>query len=739
MKKLTVFFIGLCLLWISFPVVFAQQPSELNVEADQVNFENEAHTVTARGNVRLRKGPQSLSADVVTYNTATEQAFARGNVVFTNRDQIWRGETLQYNFITGKGSFPSLTMESEPFTLNAESMDRLGPVHTQLQEVTITTCPITTNPEFFISSSRVDVYEDSIFVLRNPVFFLHGIPFLYLPRLVLDQERQPTNIDVIPGYSSRDGFSLLTSYNRYPSDGYRTKTHLDYRSERGIGLGQDFFWYVPDNLQNMTFLKLYGTLDDAPYRNETQETQFRERGIDIDEERYRVKFSHRQQLTPNDTLWANVSYWSDAKVTEDFFREDFRQEPVPETRVVYSALGDGWNANIEAARQLNQDEFSSVNRLPEASFNMPLRQLDQIDLLYEGSTQAGFMERTFSKFERDENARENFDSLRVHTDHMLFYPTRHFGWLNVIPRAGGKATYYGNTRSTESRIVPVSTVGENNIITTTFETETIERSESADMRILPELGLETSFKAFGIVHNQPTGLGRGLRHVVEPFTNYTFIPEPDLTSDQIYQFDRIDDLGEEHNLAFGVRNKWQTRRARADGSTYIHDLLNVSVSSFYDLRSDADPHLGNVLVDTELKLVDWARARVEFLYDTDESEINTVFSELRFEHPDSRSWISLDQRFRKDDTHTVQLNYRLNTRSPIGLEGYTRFELEDDGMEEQDIMLTFETDCVGYGFGGRWRRGDNFLDGTRDDDDYEIWFQLWLTAFPRAILGSGGR
>lgn len=719
--------------------VFAQQPTELNVEADQLDFENEADRVTARGNVLLRKGAQSLRADVVTYNTVTEQAFARGNVVFTNQDQIWRGDTLQYNFITGKGSFPDLEMRSGPFTLNADSLDRVSPVQTQLRGVTVTTCPIPVNPEFHISASEVDVYDESIFVMRNPVFHLHGIPFFYLPRLTLDQERQPTNIDVIPGYSSRDGVNLLTAYNRYPSDGYRTKTHLDYRSERGLALGQDFFWYEPGNhLQNLTFLKLYGLIDDAPYRNESQETQLRDQGVEVEEERYRIQFKHRQQFTPRDTLWANVSYLSDAKIVEEFFREDFREEPVPENRLVYSTVGDGWNANMELNRQLNEDEFSSVNRLPEVSFNMPLRQLENVDLLYEGSTRAGFLERTYSSFDR-EQGNDGFDSLRIHTDHMLFYPTRHFGWLNVIPRAGGRVTYYGNTRSTDTRVVPVSTTDENNIITTTFEEETFETEESADTRFLPELGLESSFKAFGIVHEQPTVLGRGLRHVVEPFANYSYIPEPDLTPDKIYQFDRIDRLSEQHNLAFGVRNKWQTRRTRTDGSSYIHDMVNTAVSTSYDLRSDADPSLGNIRVDTELRLVDWARARIDFLYDTDDGEIRNVDTEVRFVDPDSKSWISLDQRFRMDDTHTLQLTYRLNPRGKLGFEGYTRYELENEGFEEQDVMFTYQTDCVGYGIGGRWIKGNTFPDGNSDDDDFEIWLQIWLTAFPRAILGSKGR
>lgn len=732
----------------AFPLVFllfvigvaigplqAQQEAGLQVEADQLNYEAESNEVTATGNVILRKGAQSLKADTVTYNQLTEQAFARGNVVFTNEDQIWRGDTLTYNFITGKGSFPSLNMEAGVFKLKAEGMERMGPIHTQMEGVSVTTCPDPVDPEFEIRAPRVDVYENEIFVMRNPVFYLRGIPFFYVPSLTLDPERQPTNIDIVPGYGSRDGFSLLNSYNRYPRDGYRTKTHLDYRSTRGFAVGQDFFWYNPDSDLDQTVLKFYGALDQAPYRNAEQEAAFLSEGVVVPEERYRIKFNTRKQITPTDTLWAKASYLSDSRVIEDFFPDEYTFEPVPETRVAYSAIGEGWNANIDITNQLNQDEFESVNRLPEAVFNVPLLKLGETEILYESETRAGYLERTYSEFQREDGS-QNYDSLRLFTDQMLYYPTRQFGWLNIIPRVGGSITYYGTTRSTEEVVTPVSTVDENNIITTSFETNIVTTAQSADMRLLPEIGFETSFKAFGIVHDRATTLGKGLRHVVEPFANYTYIPEPSLTPSQIYQFDEIDTFGEEHNIAFGIRNKWQTKRSIGNNRYQIEDMINVSLNTQYDLRSDADPALNDIILDAELNLVDWAWTRFNINFDTDESTIDTTDVELRLESLETGNSLTLYQRYQIDNTNTTQLLYEINPDGRFGVEGYTRYEFEDQGFEEQDLYFVIRTDCVGYGIGGKWIKGDLYPDGSSDQDDYQIWFQFWLTAFPRAILGT---
>lgn len=731
---------------LSASLLRAQVPASpgLDVKADRLQFEAEANTATASGNVIIRKGSQSLMADTITYNTRTEQVFARGNVVFTNGEQIWRGEELRYNFITGAGNFggssatPGVSGEYGPFKMLAGQAQRVSEVQTQLSQVTVTTCPETQDPEFAIRSSKVDIYEQQVISMKNPVFYLRGVPFFWMPRFVYDQKREPTNIDVIPGYGSRDGFFLLNSLNRYPAEGYRTKTHLDLRSERGIAFGQDFIWYDPVANRDHTRLKSYLAFDDAPYKTDEQEQRLRDQGVDIDKERYRLGFFHQSAFTPTDTLRVKAAYLSDARVVQDFFLKEFRSEPVPETRATYSSVGDGWTSNLEVNKQLNSDDFGAVNRLPEGTFTVPRRRIGDTNFLYDSETRGGYLERSYSSFERD-NGDESYEALRLHTDQKVYYPTRHFGWLNVVPRTGITLTHYGDTRGEETRITPTSTVGTNNVITTTFQTNTVSVAESADMRILPEIGLESSFKAFGLIHDDPTVLGRGLRHVVEPSINYTFIPEPDLTQDEIYQFDSIDELGEAHNVALGVRNKFQTKRLLPSGRHQIHDFANIGVSTLYDLRSEADPALGNLLLDAEFRLIDSLYMRFDSQYNSDTSEFDTFNSEIRLESPETKSWVSFNSRYRTERDHVLQVAYNLNPKGKVGLEGYTRYELEESGWEEQEILLRYETDCVGYGLGVKWIAGDEYADGSKDDDDYTLWLQLWLTAFPRGILNLGGR
>lgn len=713
------------------------QLGKLDVQADSLNFEQEANTVTASGNVRLRKGTQSLSADVVTYNTVTEQAHARGNVVFTNGDQVWKGDELQYNFITQEGSFPQLSFQSHPFQGKAENAVQISPVHTRMENVTVTTCEDIEDAEFAMTAKNVDLYEESIVVLRHPVFRFHGVPIFYLPKLTLDPEREPTHIDVIPGYNSRDGATLITRYHTFPTPTLRSTSRLDYRVERGIAFGQEFVWFDEEKRPDITEVSAYFALDDRPYKNDEEEEALRNQGIEVEEERYRLNFLHRKSLGERDYLFIQAAYWSDPRIVRDFFEEDYRDEPVPETRLSYSAFGDWWSADIELSRQLNESDFDAFNRLPEATFSVPRLRLGESDFLYESETRAGFLQRTFSDFSQ-ENGNEDYETLRAHTEHMFYLPTRQMGWLNVVPRAGASASFYDETVSEETTVTQTSTVTTNNVILTSLETNTVQVASSAELRLAPEIGVETSFRAFGMVHEGATSLGKGLRHVIEPFANYTFRPEPNVTPDELYQFDSIDRIDETHFIELGVRNKWQTKRMLANGRHRVHDLVNLNLVTSYDLRSDADQNLGDLEADLELRLVDWMSVRMEAEVDVEDALLDEMQTEIELVDPETRNSLTFNQRYRDERDHTLQLSYDLNPKGKIGLTGYTRYELEDDGFEEQQILLRIETECVGYGIGGKWLKGDQFSNGTRDDDEYEIWLQFWLTAFPQNKISSGG-
>ncbi|MDP4025686.1 LPS-assembly protein LptD [Methylobacterium sp. NEAU 140] len=68
------------------PTVTAKPGEKLLVEADELIYDNDRNTVTARGNAELHYGPRTLQADRVRYDRGTGRVFAEGNVRLTEAD-----------------------------------------------------------------------------------------------------------------------------------------------------------------------------------------------------------------------------------------------------------------------------------------------------------------------------------------------------------------------------------------------------------------------------------------------------------------------------------------------------------------------------------------------------------------------------------------------------------------------------------------------------------------------------
>jgi len=708
-----------------------------DISADKLEYLDKK--IICVGNVSIRRGTQTITGDYVTYDTVTDIATARGNVHFDDSvtGQTWDGDEAWYNFREKTGSFGTSKIYSAPFTVESESSRQLDDGLQELDNVMVTTC-IPEDPEFRIHASKAMVFDETIVRGRNVVFWLNGLPILYLPRYTVDLERDTTRFDVLPGYSSRQGAYLLTAYGIPINENLLSVSHLDYRANRGIGFGQDFKWSADEESADFWrgAIRGYYTDDDMPYKSMEQEERQRADGLDIDPERYRLRFTHIQTVAERDLIYAEMGKLSDPEVVLDFFDEEYRAMPQPENRISYIHYDDAFSAGLDLHKNLNEEFFSGVNRLPEAYLNVPRLRIMESPFYYEGFHSAGQLEATFSDSDKERFGRVGYDTQRVHTENTVLFPTRHFGWLNVIPRIGYTGTFYGDTFES---------------IETTDGTNVVDgvNSLGADARNLVEIGVESSFKAFKVLHNEPIAQGVGMRHVVEPFVNYTLIPEQDLRPVNIYQFDRIDQLDHRNDVRFGLRNKWQTKRpvsrpsptnpARMESYNQIVDLVDVAVSTAYLLDAEDDEEsLGTVFFDGEFRPADWMVFDVRAQYDNGAGEFSRVNSQLQF-YGEDRSYVAFDHYYRPDQNHVIQSEYSLWPQNTIGLEGYTRYEILQGEFEEQTLLATYKTDCVGYGIGVRWIAGEVIEqdDTVEDEDEWQAWFQIWLTAFPNGLLELG--
>jgi len=706
----------------------ADQP--IDVQADELVYDRQGAWVEAKGNVVVRKGDQVLRADYVRVNTETEEAYALGNVVMTRAEEVWKGQSLTYNFGSGKGSADKLTVEAKPYRLlDSRKMDKGEGSVFVLHDATVTTCvhdPPQTH--YTVKAREVTVVPGDYMKGKGAVWRFGRVPVMYLPYWYRDLNDN-FGWRFYPGHSSRHGTYLLSSYRYRLNPRLRGETHLDYRSKRGLASGQDLKWrdetWVGD-------LSLYYADDQEPIDDdEDAET------ADIDSERYRLRFRHQVSLSARDLLYFNAHYLSDTDVLEDFFEREYRALNQPENYAAYTHRDDRYTANLRFQSRLN-DFYSNVNRLPELSFDFVRQQIRESDFYYEGETSLANLEQVWE----EEDDEEDYSSVRLDSAHTVYRPFRRLGFLNLIPRAGYQGTYYSKTleprtvtattTAQETNLVVAADGSTNTVVTTVSDTSSgVEESEgSSGFRSRLELGLEASFKAF----KTWGGVEAPRRHVAEPYANYTFVPEPTLVPAELYQFDSVDELDEEHYVKLGMRNKIQTKR-----ESLPYDLLDVDTYTYLKLeRDDDDDAIESVYMDAELRPWDWVAIDLDGEYSVADSELDEFNTQVSLSPGDL--WTAgLEHRYSNGDSSLLEGEMTLSPNRGWSFNYYGRYEFEEGRLEEQGGYVQRNLDCMVIRTGLGIIPGYTRSDGTERDDEWRVLLAFWLTAFPEFEISGSQR
>jgi LPS-assembly protein len=699
----------------------------IRTRADSLSYDRKNNVVEGFGNVIVRKGEIVLHADYVKVNSLTEEAEAQGNVRITRGDEEWTGESITFNFKDGTGGTFGLTGSVKPFFVESDGVERTAEGLLMLNRATVSTCKNEPgHRHYHMSARRVEVAPNDFVRARGSVWRFGKVPVFYMPYWFKDLDNE-FGWRFIPGHNSRMGTFLLSSYRYRVNPSLQGETHFDVRSERGVAVGQDFKWTVDD--VNAGELNIYYANDQEPIDEDEDAAT-----ADIDESRYRIRFKDVHKISDKDTIRVYAHKLSDTDITEDFFESEFRDERQPDNYATYTHYDEAYTVNAEVRTRLD-DFYESVNRLPEVSLDIFRNQIGDSRFYYQSETAIANLERTFA----DGSSSEDYDSIRFDTEHIILRPDRHFGFLNVTPRIGYRGTYYSDTRQ-EGTVSEVSTVTEatevvvggvtSTVFSATTSTNSVVRNTNggADTRNVFEIGFEASFKAF---RTWQTADGRSRRHIVEPYANYTFVPEPSLLPDEIYSFDSVDSIDESHFVIVGVRNKIQTKRE--DGP---YDLIDLNVFSPINFNTeDGESTIDSLAWDGELRPHDHVAIDFDGTYDMDLSEVQQFNTEISWEGHHAVE-TAVEYRYRSDDSNQLYADVTFWPEYTWSYNLYGRYEFEDSQVQEQGGYIQRTLDCLVFRVGGSMLPGFTRTDGSERDDEYRVLLEFWLTAFPQFGLSG---
>ncbi|MGZ5018967.1 MAG: LPS-assembly protein LptD [Chthoniobacterales bacterium] len=674
------------------------QPMEITASGG-THYDN--GIATAHDNVAIHIGDTDIYADDAEYNTETKEVKMRGHVriyrTTPKGTEFYVGETGTYNTQTKKLSTNELSTMNMPFFVSGEEMTSLDDGGHLILNGSFTTHDSPT-PDFHLHARRMRVYEGDRVILRDVVFYVGKIPIFYWP-YVYQSLDDSFNFFVSPSFISSWGPSLLGRVTFPITDNIKETVRLDLRGRRGVALGSDTDFKYGVKESSYARLRTYFLEDQNPLINRTSLP----RGS-VPNERYRVSLDDRTNFTNDIYGMATITKLSDQYLMQDFYQSEFRVNPKPDNFIAVTKTNPGYALTAWTRFQAN-NFFETTERLPEIDFDVIRQPIFHTPIYYESDSSFAYLSRNFAAGETGPDGSElvDYHSYRADTFHQFTLPMTYFGWLSVVPRVGFRATYYSETRNIDN--VPV--VQSDNPLIPEFllppPSENMPLVPGGDrLRTIVNTGVEASFKisrTWESAQSRALGLD-GLRHIIQPFLNFSWVGGNETNPAEILQFDRyqpstqlrsvdfpqftsIDSIANWSIARVGVRNRLQTRR---DDVTInwleLETYFDVNFDNPYDRRD-----YSNLYNRLRFAPVPWASLAVSAqlpAFATGFTEVNTNvhFQPLANLQVDfGHRYLNNNPFFTDSSLYSGAVYYRIDDNWGVG--AYERYEAATNILEEQ--------------------------------------------------------
>ena len=690
----------------------------------------EGGLATARDNVVIHIGNTDIYADYAQYNPTTHDVELRGHVRIYRDTSLYIAENGIYNTETKKIRALNARTESEPYFLTGAHVTSISENGYLIKDGTFTTHDSPKN-DFHLHAKTIRVYEDDRVIFQYVTAYVGKVPVFWWPYLY-QSLNDAFSFTISPAYLSSWGPSILTQVTFPITDDIRGRFRLDYRGRRGVAVGFDStIDYFNDSQAR---LKTYYLQDQNPNLNETNLPR-----KDVPTGRYRVSLADTTNFTDDIYGITNLTKLSDQFVMQDFFQGEFRIDPVPDN-VIAVAKTDPFYTLTAIERFQANEFFTTTERQPEVVLDIKRHGLFGGPIFYEGET--GFANLRL-QFPQDSGF-ENYGTYRFDTFHQLTYPNTYFGWLSIVPRVGYRGTYYGKTFDLGSTtFIPPSNPLVPDFILPPPTMANPVKFDGDTFRSVFDTGAEASFKisrTWESVQSRAVGLD-GLMHVIQPFTDFSYVKEDGPNPTAILGFDRFQPSTQPRALDFpqfttidsiadwtvwrvGVRNRLETRR---DDRT----ITWFELDSFVDVQFQ-NPYqptdYSNLVNNIRFNPLPWMSLSVNTqvpAFAKGFTEVDTVANvqplanlQLTVAH----RYLNGNPFFQDSSLFVVGGYYRIDDNWGIGVQ--EQYEGATGILEQQRYSIYRDLSSWVASFGGIIR--DN--NGSKE---YGVLFTITLKAFPK--------
>ena len=703
--------------------------------------------MTSQGgtNTWFNGGVTSNDTTVITFDKLTQVAAADllraegDDVTILDHGHIWRGTNFIYNTKTGAVQASLFKTTQMPYSIVGQ---RLAGVSNKVE--TATNAIISTDdyqkPIFTIHAKTITIAPMDYIEARQATVYIGKTPIFYYPYYHKSLKKHPNNWEFVPGYRTIFGPYLYSAYNWYGNGLLDGTIHADERERRGQAGGPDFALHLGE--WGEAAFRYYYAHDQDPQADGIPAPH-------LGENRQRGQFFYEDYAVSNFSAKVVANYQSDPLVIRDFYINEYNKNVEPASFAEANKLWHNWVLDGTFQPRL-VNFFETVERLPDLKLTGLRQELGNTPIYYESETSAGYFERAFSEtnvpvpytnysllpsglgysvFEGTMGGYPNYPAARADTFHQFILPHTFFGWLNVAPRIGGRATYYSDVEGTQ-----------------------IHTNEQG--RGIFNTGVDVSVKASRVYPDVESDLldVHKLRHIMEPELDYVYIPTasshvplfdyqaPSLALQPIDfpDYNSIDSIQRENVLRLMLRNKLQSKRR--DG---IEDLVNWALYTDWNLNPGTNRAFTDLYSVMDLRPRSWITFNSTTVYDLPDHRWREAIERV-FIQPSTALSLSASYYYLMNNDPELQafrgqslpghnlidlsLYYRFNEN--WGAHIAERFEAQNGTMQQQIYSL--------YRDLRSWTAALTFrvTQGPGQPTDFTAGITLSLKAFPRYKLSA---
>lgn len=567
----------------------------LNIQADKIIINTENHTFETFGKTRLITRKNEI-ATLTTQELANLKLIpdvrvdllgvvfdSFGNPALT-ADVYYLNDKLEAtkvlgNLKSGYLSFENAECTAGTIAFTAKSGVRKADGNMTLKGAEISTCEYLPEGKehYSLAASEVNLYTyqnngydvanydfsigQHAIHANNALIKVHDIPVFYLPIFYKPKDESPGLFDFTVGYNSDWGV-FVSLYKKIQMTDYpysSVNLLADYYSDRGFGYGAN----VDIKTENSkTELFMYGIYDTDP----VQDDDLNNLRFDIPHWRYDVRLTNVTHLTNRLDFRAYVEFLSDPFFRKDFFNNEYKNNPEPASYLALEQQFDYLSTSLYLKMQTN-DFLTTAQKLPEFRIDIPRMEIFDTNLYYQGEHSINYSVMNWRNFDKPRRVFnfadvDNYDTMRLDTVNFLYFPIN-LGFINIIPRAGVRMTVYSDTSKTSVSSEDLNAMFLADSPYENYPSNVVNYTSGggAKVRFLGEFGFEANTKIHRTFNNVKSDFFQldGLRHIMVPYVNYTYITPSNVDRDNIYYFDDIDRINEQHFFRLGLKNRFQTR------------------------------------------------------------------------------------------------------------------------------------------------------------------------------------